>query len=130
MAVFALMSTSVFAAFDDVTEDTDYYTAIGWMAYNEVINGYGDGTFGPDNCVQRAEILKMLFEMLEIDESDYDGDNPFTDVPAGEWFTGYIALAQERGTVEGYGDGSFKPAQCVLRSEAIKMAFKEFGFSE
>jgi hypothetical protein len=131
MAVFALMSTSVFAAFDDVSSSTDYNEAIDWMADNGVINGYGDGSFGPDNCVQRAEMLKMLFETLEIDETESYGDlTKYTDVPSGEWFTDYVQAASALGVVEGYGDGYFKPGQCVSRAEAMKMAILQFNDGE
>jgi hypothetical protein len=129
MLVFSLMTVSAFAAFDDVSENTDYYHAIEWMADNGVINGYGDGTFGPDNCVTRGEILKMLFEMLEVDENLYEDDPFFIDTPVSEWYTIYAQAARERGTVKGYDDGTFRPTQCVTRAEAVKMGVKEFGFA-
>ncbi len=111
--------------FDDVDQETDYWSAIHWMANNGVINGYGDGNFGPNDCVKRVELLKMVFEMLSIDEtaSTYD---LFPDTSLNEWYAPYVRTARERGTVEGYPDGSFRPGQCVNRVEAMKIAVLEF----
>ncbi len=112
--------------FEDVDYDTTYDDSILWMAKNGVINGYGDGKFGPDNCVNRAEMIKMLFEVLEIDESGYEAEL-FSDVPADAWYTAYVKAARAKGTVNGYDDGTFKPGQCVNRVEALKMAVLEFN---
>ena len=49
------------AAFSDVNEGTDYISSITWMSENGVIQGYPDGTFKPDQCVNRAEFLKMMY---------------------------------------------------------------------
>ncbi|MFC1751296.1 S-layer homology domain-containing protein [Pseudomonadota bacterium] len=117
------------ASFPDVTESTDYQDSITWMNENGVIQGYPDGTFKPENCVNRVEMLKLLFEMLEVDASTYSAEL-FSDTEEGQWYTEYIEAGRARGTIEGYPDGTFKPAQCVNRVEAIKMAILEFNDGE
>ena len=47
--------------FPDVPEDSQ---AINWLYEQGVINGYEDGTFKSDKPVNRAEFLKMLYEIL------------------------------------------------------------------
>jgi hypothetical protein len=59
LAVLLLMLTGQAAhamTFSDVTAGTLYSEEIGWLAENGVVQGYGDGSFGPDNCVRRAEL--------------------------------------------------------------------------
>lgn len=126
LAVF-LFSQTVFASFSDVTEKTYYKNAIDWMADNGVINGYGDGTFGPDNCVKRVEFLKMLFEALGLDEKGYNSSYLFSDTDGGEWYADYVKAARFLGVINGYPDGTFRPAQCVNRVEAMKMAILQFN---
>lgn len=122
--------TPVFAkTFSDVDENTDYYEAIQWMGNEGVVEGYEDGTFGPDTCVNRVEFLKMLYETLGIDENRYYGEL-FPDTIEGEWYENYILAARTKETVEGYEDGYFRPANCVNRVEAIKMAVLEFNNGE
>lgn len=120
-----LISSTANAGFSDVNEKTDYKDSILWMQENQVINGYGDGTFKPDNCVNRAEFLKMLFKTLEIDSTKSKGEL-FPDTPESEWYAPYIRTAREHKTINGYADGKFRPNNCVSRAEAIKMASEEF----
>lgn len=114
-------------AFQDVDEYNSYGTAIQWMHQEGVIEGYGDGNFGPDNCVNRVEFLKMLFEMLEEDVTVYGDVVLFPDTAAGQWYTNYVRAAKGQGIINGYPDGTFKPAQCMNRAEAMKMAILAFN---
>ncbi len=47
-------------AFQDV-EYSWYKDSITTLSNENIINGYSDGTFGPNNPITRAEILKILF---------------------------------------------------------------------
>ncbi|MBU0981665.1 S-layer homology domain-containing protein [Patescibacteria group bacterium] len=135
--VSLIFSQTAFAAFPDVTESTPYKTAIDWMADNEVIQGYPDGYFRPDKCVSRVEFLKMLYLTLQTDISVPEGtagshyyDYYFSDTDITQWYWPYLNFALSSGTVQGYPDGTFKPAQCVDRVEAIKMGVLEFNNGE
>ncbi|MBI5753656.1 S-layer homology domain-containing protein [Candidatus Peregrinibacteria bacterium] len=114
-----------FADFSDVNDQTNYQNSILWMQQNQVINGYEDGTFKPDKCVNRAEFLKMLFKTLSVDSGKSTAEL-FPDTPDSEWYAPYIRTAREHKTIEGYKDGKFRPDVCVKRAEAIKMASIEF----
>ncbi len=128
---YLLFTSTSFANsnFTDVNENTYYKTAIEWMEQNQIINGYPDGTFRPNVCVNRVEFLKMLFNTLNVDIFSYETDL-FSDTPNGEWYTQYVFAGRARKTINGYSDGSFKPEQCVNRVEAIKMAILEFNDGE
>ena len=45
----------------------------------------------------------------------------FPDVPADEWYTEYVDLCTEKGIVNGFEDGTFRPTGYLRRSEFIKM---------
>jgi|GEM_PF-3920136 len=51
-------------------------------------------------------------------------NSKFGDVPEKAWFTEYIQNLVDRGVIEGYSDGTFKPAQNINRAEYIKMVVK------
>lgn len=89
-----------------------------------VIEGYEDGTFKPDKTINRAELLKIVFKALN-DEIETQEGNCFPDVND-EWFAPYVCQAKERGIIEGYPDGTYKPDQEVNMVEAMKIAFKAF----
>src|SRR5665811_2406240 len=46
--------------FSDVYQGDLFYTAIMSLASDDVINGYGDGTFGPGDPVKRAQYAKII----------------------------------------------------------------------
>jgi hypothetical protein len=116
-----LLVPTAFAAFSDVNSTTLYNQDIEWLANNNVIQGYPDGTFGPDKCVKRAELLKMIYELKDKELSN-DTRSNFKDTEVGQWYIPYVNTAKEEGTVQGYSDGTFKPGQCVNRAEALKIA--------
>lgn len=136
LAVFLVLAVSQisFASFSDVNSGTDYENAITWMADNGVIQGYPDGSFGPDVCVNRVEMLKMLYLATETNINDLAAGagwaEYFSDVDTSQWYWPYLRFALQKGTVEGYPDRTFKPDQCVNRVEAVKMATLEFNDGE
>ncbi len=112
--------------FADVSGNHTYSEAIKFLKENKVVQGYGDGTFKPDNTLNRAEALKLILEANEIQTSEQE--HPFPDIEKGTWFMKYVSTAFKRSIVKGYGDGNFKPGNTVSRAEFIKMAIATRGF--
>jgi hypothetical protein len=126
-----LFPTSAFAmTFQDVNNDNPYFESIEWLADNGILNGYYDSSSGnnfkPENCVNRVEFLKMLFETLQISLLD-SKTQLFLDTPEDAWYISYIKTASDMDIIQGYPDGTFRPDQCVTRVEAIKMTLKSVG---
>lgn len=96
------------------------YNAVGMLSAFGVIKGYPDGTFKPENPINRAELTKMVVAMMEPDTDLSSYNNCFPDVKD-EWFAPYICFAKAQGWVSGYPDGTFKPGNPVNRVEAIKI---------
>jgi len=115
--------------FSDVSSSHPYYDSILWLANNGVIQGYADGTFKPENPVNRAEMLKMIF-IADGNEDDAEAaladGQMFPDTPKSSWYAKYVALARKRGTVQGYPDGYFRPERNINKAEAYKIVLKEF----
>jgi endonuclease YncB( thermonuclease family) len=106
--------------FTDVGADHPNYTAISYMYNNGIVKGYEDGTFRPENQINRAEFLKILVEGSGKTPEASKYNNCFTDVKD-EWFAPYVCYAKSINWVNGYPDGSYKPAQTVNKVESIKM---------
>ena len=100
--------------------------AVQFLQQRGILDGYEDGSFGPENSVNRAESLKILLEALG-EAPDTSAASEFSDVPADAWFAGYVAKAKDRGIVRGYEDGSFQPGKTVNQAELLKMSFESFG---
>ncbi|MFA6520950.1 MAG: S-layer homology domain-containing protein [Candidatus Gracilibacteria bacterium] len=72
-ALFA--STTAFAAlkiFPDVPADAWYAKAVNSLSFNGVISGYPDGTFKPDNNINRAEVAAILSKYDEYQTKKID----------------------------------------------------------
>jgi len=108
--------------FIDVNYQTPYGQAIAWAKANGIAKGYQDGSFRPYECVNRVEFLKFVLADNNIPNVVYPQALPFWDVSQTAWYTPYLTQALNRGIINGYPDGSFKPYNCVSRSEAVKMA--------
>lgn len=106
--------------FHDVEKSSDSFEAISFLREHEVIGGYPDGTFKPDNVVSRVEALKFILNGIN---SDLITSNtlPFPDTSAREWYSTYVATGYNQAIVNGYPDSTFRPANTVNRAEFLKM---------
>lgn len=105
---------------------SDYDPAMAWAFENNVLTGDElTGDLREDDCVRRAELLKMLYNVLEVNTANANAEL-FSDTFADQWYVDYVKKAREKGTVVGYPDGTFQPGACVNRAEAIKIALLEF----
>jgi len=112
-------------SFTDVSENAWYYDAVTALSGLGVISGYGDGSFGPDNTITRAEFVTMAIHFTGLDVRD--GATGLQDVPESYWAAGYIAAAVDAGYVSGYSDGSFRPESQITRAEAVTILNKIRG---
>ncbi len=117
-------SASTDAAFSDVSGHR-YQTAITYVKDRGVINGYDDGTYKPDNNINRAEFTKIMMGST-FDSSQLTGSSCFTDVGS-DWFAPYVCAAKNMGILGGYPDGSFKPANNINLAEALKIIWEATG---
>ena len=68
VAALTMVASSVAAFavdFPDVESTASYAQAVQELSALDVISGYDDGTFGPDKLVTRAEITKMIVDLLQ-----------------------------------------------------------------
>ena len=115
-------TTSVASGFPDV-KTISYSAAVKSVYDAGLMKGYPDGTFRPDLNINRAEIAKIL--ALAFDKmptaSTYMAKG-FSDVAANDWFYSYVLVLNQVGSIKGYNDGTYKPANSVTRAEFIKIA--------
>lgn len=84
--------------------------AVSSLAKQKLINGYDDGTFKPDKCINRAEIAVLFTKSFDL-KPVADGELVFTDsssIP--EWARSYVSATANAGLIKGFPqpDGSFQ----------------------
>lgn len=89
-----------------------------------IINGYSDGTFKPNNPINRAEALKIVLLANDIDPNLATVQLDFSDVENNIWFEKYVKSAVENDIVEGFPDGTFRPDNNITRAEFTKIALE------
>lgn len=93
-----------------------------------IVSGYGNGKYGPQDKVTRAQITKIALEAFGIGKAESIENIVFKDVKnTSDWFAPYLEAAYLRNIVSGYKDGSFKPNRSVSRAEALKILFEAAG---
>lgn len=102
--------------FTDVNEGDWFNVTVSSLANMDVLQGYGDGTFRPNNPITRAELSAIAVRFFENFEAIYD-EGTFTDVTGDEWYADAIAAAEELGILAGYPDGTVRPESNITRAE-------------
>ena len=91
------------------------------------INGYEDGTFRPDATITRAEATAILARVSTDYNNQYYASG-FSD--ASGWSSNYIGFASQKGLVNGYEDGTFKPDANMTRAEFATVIAKFLGLGK
>ena len=126
--VLSSMSFAFAAKFEDIA-DIDYEEAIETLNALGVITGYEDGTFRPEKTVTRAEMAKLMVELLGYGDLVAGSKSNFTDTQ-GHWADQWIALAAGRGIVIGTGDGKFNPEGIVTYDQVLTMLVRGLGYTD
>lgn len=104
--------------FTDLKGDEEHAQAVNYLAQLGIIQGYEDGSFRPFAAISRVEFAAIASRFDDLSSSTA---NPFTDVPEDYWAYGYIVSAYQKGWINGYPGGEFRPQSSISRAEAIKI---------
>jgi len=100
-----------------------YRDAIESVKTKGIVDGYPDGSFKPENTINRAELTKIIVETVYPGVAA--GSNCFPDV-TDQWFAKYVCFAKDKGIISGYPDGTFKPGNNVNWVESLKITLEAF----
>ncbi len=153
LIVLAVPSLS-FANFNDIPETHSKRAATNYVQSTGLFTGYTDGTFKPDQHINRAEFFALLTRLSPASEANCSDVNlPFIDVPTTSWYHNYVCqiraqrllnascaalhssqeFCDDRNVAGGFGDKQFHPSHHVTTISAITEIFKqldeEFSFS-
>ena len=131
--MLSVMVVGAGAAFSDQSKIKNTEAVDMCVALN-IIGGYGDNTYRPENNITRAEVCKMICVALN------GGKEPTLSVPAtptfkdvrndanSSWAEKYIESCVAQGIVGGVGNGMFQPSQNVTGSQLAKMLLVALGY--
>ena len=111
--------------FADVAANDWYAEAVTYCRENGLMSGTGSNNFSPNSNMSRAMLATVLYRMEG--EPQVNSTNPFTDVPAGQWYTGGVLWAQQNDIVSGYGDGRFGTNDPITREQIAAILWRYEG---
>jgi parallel beta-helix repeat protein len=104
--------------FRDVTAGYWAKTYIEALASKNIIAGFPDGTFKPNDPVTRAQFAAIVTKAFAQTQPKREATN-FSDVNSKFWAYDAIRTAYRLGFVSGYPDRTFKPQQKIPRVQAL-----------
>ncbi len=111
--------------FSDVSEGAWYYDAVRYASENGLMGGYGNGLFGPNDNLSRAQFAQILFNREGRPVVNYLLQ--YGDVASGAWYTEAVRWATSQGIVGGYGNGMFGPNDNITREQLAVMLWRYAG---
>ena len=121
------LAAPAFAAQAQVTVDE----AAQVLAALDIMTGDENGDLHLDQPVTRAEFTKLTVAASAYADSvgPTASISPYPDVPRTSWAAPYIQVAQEKGMVRGYLDGTFRPNNQIQLVEGVSMVLSLLGYT-
>ena len=108
-----------------------YWEHANKLAAVGVIAGDQNGNFNATSNITRAEMAVIVCKMAGLNEASATASKNipsiFSDVPAGEWYTGWVNLAVDNGMIAGFPDQTFRPNDPLTTNQAITLVVKSLG---
>ena len=103
-------------------------TPIAWAEQTDVVDGYEDNTFRPENNVTRQEFAQMLYNYAAYKGYDLTakGDlSQFTDGDSvREWAVTAMSWANGNALINGHDDGTLEPGGTTIRAQATSILMR------
>ncbi len=129
--IIGLASIPLTAAstFKDVSSKTKHADAINFVHDRHIVDGMPDGTYHPEQHINRAELVKVVMLATHapgLDTAVFSAPCA-SDLSLDNWATKYICYSKVANLIDGYPDNTFKPWQSVTYAEALKIVMNSFG---
>ena len=117
VAIVCSFACAFAATFSDVPEDMWAYKQIEKWADENIVVGYEDGTYKPQNLITRAEFATIVVKLFNPEKvADL---SKYTDVKTSDWFYDNMAKAVGMGAIEEVTSTTMRPNAYVTRQEAV-----------
>lgn len=117
------VSSKLKASYKDTEPKGWYASYLATASSKGVVQGYPDGTFKPNQGVNRVEFLKMLFTTVEVSVDPVVTEDPYDDVNNLSWYAPYVAYSKEMNLFPVTGH-NFNPSQPMSRLEVAEVIYR------
>lgn len=89
-----------------------------------LVKGYPDGTYRPNNKINKAEGIAILARFENLNVASEVFEKPYWDMEANHWASKYVQAAKEAGMLTFVDRNYLNPADGLPRAEAVEMLSK------
>lgn len=111
--------------FADVKPGEYYTEAVRWANENSIVEGYGNGLFGPDDLITREQMAAILYRYAGYKGYDVSKSVDlfsFTDAnTVSDWASEPVKWSVASALIEGKGNGVLDPKGLTARAEAAAL---------
>ena len=115
-------NTCPISAFSDASATAWYHDGVHYVLESGIMNGVGNGKFGPGNATSRAMIAQILWNMEGKPIVNYA--MRYTDVDADAWYAEAVRWATAQGIMSGYGYNKFGPNDDMTREQLVTIMYR------
>ena len=116
------------SVFMDVEANQWYSDAIAWAAANNIVGGYGNGLFGPDDPITREQLAAILYRYAQYKGYDTNASadlSKYTDLEQlSEWAQEAVAWANGEGIINGTSVATLVPKGSATRAQVAAMLMR------
>ncbi|OKL36740.1 S-layer homology domain-containing protein [Domibacillus mangrovi] len=107
--------------FKDIQSNNEFLPYIRFLKQKDIMSGYEDGTFKPNEPLTRAQMARLLSTAFQLDGH---AAKPFTDVRKDHWAAHYIDTLAANNITVGNSNGTFGPSQHVTRAQTAAFLYR------
>lgn len=116
--------------FTDVPTNRDFYTEIEWTARAGLLRGWSDGTFRPNSPIGRYAMAAVFYRLSGEPHYVAPAVSELKDVRVGQDFYKEIHWVKNRGLLNGWNDGTFRPYNNITRDQTAVLMYRAAGSPE
>ncbi len=113
-------STEPVMNFTDVSPEGWFYNEVLWVFTEKLMQGNGDGTFGPNNPTSPAALVTVLARLSGADLTTYANES-YADVIENKWYSDYAKWAKGNGLL---GEMAFDADSAISRNSIAQILLK------
>ena len=109
--------------FTDVVAGSFYERAVLWAVEKGITAGLTENTFGPNAVCNRAQVVTFLHR-ANGSPAPKNGENPFVDVKAADFYCAPVLWALENGVTAGIDATHFNPLGQCQRAQVVTFLYR------
>ena len=107
--------------FEDVSKDAYYYNAVAWASNNQIVSGYSETVFGPNDTATREQLATIMYRYASYKEYDVSKEaelDKYVDKDQiSEYAVKSLKWANANGLITGTSEETISPKDDVQRCQ-------------